>query len=216
MTGHCTVANANNVTLSTKAIELASKLTKLQRQTVLGVVAGKTQRQAYYDAGGRAKSDTSADTTASEILNNPKVDALYQEIMNGVAKTAIMTREEALERLTNLARVTVKDVAVFSKARVGEDENGNPVHQSVWEVKDSDTIDDDQAAAISEVSTGKDGLKVKLHNSAAAIKQLSDMEGWSAPKKHELTGKGGAPLAINADVKSPEIVAALESVLSKL
>ena len=210
------MAKADSVTISPEAMELASKLTKLQRQTVLGVVAGKTQRQAYYDAGGRAKSDTSADTTASEILNNPKVDAFYQEIMSGVAKTAIMTREEALERLTNLARVTVKDVAYFRKATVGEDENGDPVHQSVWEIKDSDSIGDDQAAAISEVSTGKDGLKVKLHNSAAAIKQLADMEGWAAPKKHELTGKDGEPLAIKSDVSAPEIAAALEGLMERL
>jgi phage terminase small subunit len=210
------VAKPSSVTLSPEAVELASKLTKLQRKTVLGVIAGKSQREAYYDAGGKAKSDESADASVSAILSNSKVVAFHNAVLASVTKTAIMTREEALERLTALGRVTVKDVATFRKAHVGEDENGDPVYQSVWEVKDSDSISDDQAAAISEVSTGKDGLKVKLHNSAAAIKQLADMEGWSAPKKHELTGKDGAPLAINADVKAPEIVAALEAVMSKL
>ena len=210
------MARADSVTLSPEAVELASKLTKLQRQTVLGVVAGKTQRQAYYEAGGKAQTDESADASVSALLRNIKVKAFHDSLLESASKSAVMTREEALERLTNLARVTVKDVAVFRKARVGEDENGEPVHQSVWEVKDSDSIGDDQAAAISEVSTGKDGLKVKLHNSAAAIKQLADMEGWTAPKKHELTGKDGAPLAIKADVSSPEIVAALDSVMSKL
>lgn len=210
------MAKPSSVTLSPEAVELASKLTKLQRKTVLGVIAGKSQREAYYDAGGKAKSDESADASVSAILSNSKVVAFHNAVLASVTKTAIMTREEALERLTALGRVTVKDVATFRKAHVGEDENGDPVYQSVWEVKDSDSISDDQAAAISEVSTGKDGLKVKLHNSAAAIKQLADMEGWSAPKKHELTGKDGAPLAINADVKAPEIVAALEAVMSKL
>ncbi|MCK4621298.1 MAG: terminase small subunit [Desulfuromonadales bacterium] len=182
------MVKADKVALSPEAVELTSKLTKLQRQTVLGVVAGKSQRQAYYDAGGKAKSDESADSIVSRMLSDAKVDAFYQEIMDGVAKAAIMTREEALERLSALARATIKDVAVFRKVRVGEDEHGAPVHQTVWEVKGSDSIGDEQAAAISEVSTGKDGLKVKLHSSAAAIKQLADMmPGWKAPEKIEAT-----------------------------
>lgn len=206
----------DSVTLSPEAVELAAKLTKLQRQTVLGIVAGKSQRQAYYDAGGKSRTDNSADATAARMLSVAKVAAFHSALLESASKLAVMTREEALERLTNLARVTVKDVADFRKVLTGEDESGNPVRQSVWEIKDSDSIGDAQAAAISEVSVGKDGLKVKLHNSAAAIKQLSDMEGWAAPKKHEVTGKDGEPLTVKVDVSAPEIASALEGLMEKL
>jgi hypothetical protein len=60
---------------------LADKLTNLQRLTVLGVVAGKSQRQAYYDAGGRAKNDSSADSSVSEMLKNPCVVEFMAELV---------------------------------------------------------------------------------------------------------------------------------------
>ena len=53
-------------------------------------------------------------------------------------------------------------------------------------------------AAISELTAGKDGLKIKLHDPKAAIKQLAEMRGWEAPKKTELTGpNGGAIQTVN-------------------
>lgn len=83
---------------------MADKLTNLQRGVVLGVVAGKTQRQAYYDAGGRAKTDLSADATVSELLSNPNVKAFYDSLMDNVAEKAIWTREDSLRELADIAR----------------------------------------------------------------------------------------------------------------
>lgn len=210
------MANKKSVTLSPEAVELASKLTKLQRQIVIGVVSGKRHRQAYYDAGGKAKSDDSADATVSEILNNPKCLKFKAALLESVSKTAVMTREEALERLSILARVTVKDVAIFRKAVVGEDEGGEPVQQSVWEIKDSGDIGDEQAAAISEISAGRDGIKFKLHSSAAAIKQLADMEGWNAARKYEHTGKDGKPMeVISVDITDEDAVTAYMDMIKR-
>ena len=89
---------------------LADKLTNLQRGVVLGVVAGKSQRQAYYDAGGRAKTDLSADATVSELLSNPNVRAFYDSLIANVAEKAIWTREDSLRTLAEIAS--------------GSDENG--------------------------------------------------------------------------------------------
>lgn len=82
---------------------LADKLTNLQRGVVLGVVAGKSQRQAYYDAGGRAKTDLSADATVSELLSNPNVRAFYDSLIANVAEKAIWTREDSLRTLAEIA-----------------------------------------------------------------------------------------------------------------
>jgi phage terminase small subunit len=35
-------------------------------------------------------------------------------------------------------------------------------------------------SAISELTTGKDGIKLKMHDPKAAIKQLAEMQGWDA------------------------------------
>ena len=43
-------------------------------------------------------------------------------------------------------------------------------------------------AAISELTAGPQGLKIKLHDPKAAIKQLGELQGWEAPKKTDLNG----------------------------
>lgn len=172
--------------------ELADCLTHLQRMTVINMITGKmSQRQAYFDAGGKAKNGNTADAAVCRMLKNVKVKAFHDSLLASIVNSAIMTREEALERLSVMARTSVKDIANFRKARVGEDENGKDVYQSVWDMKGCDDITENQAMAISELSAGKDGLKFKMHSQASAIKQLSEMEGWNSATKHELTGKDG-------------------------
>lgn len=83
---------------------LADKLTNLQRGVVLGVVAGKTQRQAYYDAGGKAKNDEAADASVSRMLSDVNVKAFYDSLMDNVAEKAIWTREDSLRELADIAR----------------------------------------------------------------------------------------------------------------
>lgn len=78
---------------------LADRLTNLQRGTVLGVVAGKSQRQAYRDAGGKAKTDEAADTSAYEIMSRPEVAVFYAALVGAVAKTAAITLETLLAEL---------------------------------------------------------------------------------------------------------------------
>lgn len=78
---------------------LADKLTNLQRLTVLGVISGKSQRQAYYDAGGRAKTDEAADTSAYEIMSKPEVRALYDSLLANAVKDAQITLQDLLAEL---------------------------------------------------------------------------------------------------------------------
>lgn len=203
--------------LTPEIMKLADPLTHLQRGTVLNIVTGKmSQRQAYYAAGGKAKSDASADATVSTMLRMPKVKAFHDALIAAAAKTAVMTREEALQRLTAIARTSAKDLANFRRARVGEDEDGNPVYQTVWEFRNAGDLPDDIAGAVTEVGTGRDGLKFKMVGQAEAIKQLAHMEGWNAASKHELTGKNGAPIRLEAKIDAPEIAAAIKEVMQFL
>lgn len=56
--------------------------------------------------------------------------------------------------------------------------------------------------------------KAPASGRVSSIKQAAEMQGWNAPKKTELTGSEGAPVAV--DVSSPDVAAALSGLMSKL
>lgn len=170
------------------------KLTTLQRKFVVNLVSGMTQRQAYLDAGGKAKTENTQDSSSSEILSNPKVRSFYDKLMEEAASAAVLTREEALLILSNNAKVKMSDVADFSFQCVGKDEEGQDIMQTVWQMKDSKDIDIDVMAAIKSITMTKEGPKIELHDQHGAIKQLSAMQGWDSAKKHDVVVDMGLTL----------------------
>lgn len=153
-----------------------------------------TQRQAYYAAGGNAKEDATADVSASEILRNLQVIEFMDSMKDSAVSSAVMSRREALEKLSNLARTDLKDLVEFGEYELGSDGEGNPIVQASWRIKDSAMQDPNKMAAISELTAGKEGIKIKTHSPITAIQQLAKMQGWEAATKHELTGKDGTAL----------------------
>ncbi|WP_230674841.1 terminase small subunit [Yersinia pseudotuberculosis] len=157
------------------------------------MLEGANQTEAYRRAGGKAKGDGER-SKASQLVTNSHVQAFLQSVQHETVNAAIMTYTEAMERLTLMGRTTIHDIATFGNYQIGEDEDGQPVFQASWKLKDSKDIKPEHLAAVAELSTGKDGLKIKLHDPKAAIKQLAEMCGWEAPKKAELTGANGGPI----------------------
>lgn len=98
---------------------LADKLTNLQRLTVLGVISGKSQRQAYYDAGGRAKNDEAADAIVSRMLRDAKVKDFYDSLLANAVKKAEITAEYVLSTI----QATIERC---SQAEPVLDRDGNP------------------------------------------------------------------------------------------
>ncbi|RAW93971.1 MULTISPECIES: terminase small subunit [unclassified Photorhabdus] len=195
---------------------LFDALTTLQKKFVTHLLEGANQTEAYRKAGGKAKGNGER-SKANQLVTNSNVKAFLQSVQYETVSDAIMTHEEALERLTVMGRTSIADLATFGTHVVGEDENGNPISQTVWAFKNSDELNPEHLAAISELVAGKDGLKIKLHDPKAAIKQLSELQGWEAPKKTELTGKDGG--AINIHYTSEDYIKAqqaLENILPDL
>tara|TARA_R110000850_G_scaffold269167_2_gene401022 strand:- start:16365 stop:17009 length:645 start_codon:yes stop_codon:yes gene_type:complete len=181
--------------LNEDQLNLASELTVLQRKFVIELIKpNTTQRQAYLAAGGQGKTENAQDSSANTMFSNVKVRAFYDSLMEEITANAVYTKEKAIERLSNTARVTIKDVCDFKNSQVGEDEEGKPVYQTTWVIKNSEDIPDHIAAAIKSVSITKDGPKLELHDSHGSIKQLADMLAWNAPKKTEVTGADGGAL----------------------
>lgn len=154
-----------DISFTEKQMELASKLTPLQRKFIIELIKPNTsQRQAYIKAGGKAKGENAQDMSASRMISNDKVKAFYNAMMEARTVEAIFDRNEALGIVAEIAKN--KEVA--------------PNHR------------------------------------VQAVKQASEMEGWNAPKKAELTGKDGEALQLNTNVEAPEVAAALSALMDKI
>ena len=141
---------------------------------------------SYRAAGGKAKSQESAEATVSELLSNPKVKDFVSAMKQEAVKGAVMSRQEMLERLSNLSRVNMSDLISWHTVQ-SEDDEGNPIEQSVWSIKESAQIDPYVMASISELTAGKEGFKIKQHSPLAAMKQLADLAGYNETQKVEHT-----------------------------
>jgi phage terminase small subunit len=204
------------IKMTEEQIEIASKLTQLQRKTVINIMSGMSNRQAYIKAGGKAKSEHSADQVVSKMLINAKVKKFYNSLLASATEKALLSKEEAIKILEAAATIKITDVCDFRNKRIGEDEKGNPVYQTVWTVKDAENIPDRIARCIKSVEVTSKGPKIEVYDSHGAIKQLSAMQGWDAPKKTELTGSEGKPLEVKSEISAPEITKALDDLMEKL
>lgn len=189
--------------LTAEQQQLFDALTPLQKRFVTWIIKGKNQTDAYRKSGGKAKGDNLR-KAAHQLATNIDVEAFLRSVQQEAINDAIMTRTEALERLSKMGRTSIADIADFSNSIVGEDENGQPVFQAVWSFKNSALQDPAAMSTISELTTGKDGIKLKMHDPKSAIKQLAELQGWEAPKKTELSGPGGAPIKSETVAMTPQ------------
>ena len=163
------------ITIDNRTIELSDEqvsafhaLTRLQQGVALGVLEGLSQREAYRRAGGKAKSDVTADTCVSELLSNPKVDSFVK-----------MFKNEQTDRLAKVNADRDKIIAMLHE-------------QATVDLKLQDLNKPENFKHISEVVIEADGeVRYKLTGPAdrrAAAKQLADMLGWNKPQQVEVTG----------------------------
>ncbi|MEQ1977387.1 terminase small subunit [Xenorhabdus sp. SGI240] len=170
---------------------LFDALTPLQQKFALGILKGLNQVDAYRKAGGKAKGE-SARTQASRMITFDNVKTFLDAMNQEAVSDAVMSRQEALERLSAMGRVSIHDIADFHNSQIGEDDEGKPVFQATWQFKDSALQNPAALSAISELTTGKDGIKLKLHDPKSAIKQLSELLGWESAKKVDLSSTDGS------------------------
>lgn len=163
-----------------KADAEARGLTARQFKFVQEYLVDLNGTQAAIRAG---YAPASAHTTAHETLRNPKVATAIDEMM---ANNPGITRARIVDELAKIA---------FAKPRDYFDWGPDGVT-----VKDSADLDDDQAAAIAEVSqtvTESGGtIRVKLSDKQAALDKLMRVVGGYRDKL-ALTDPNGGPLVVN-------------------
>ena len=135
--------------LTAEQQKLFDVLTPLQKRFALAIIKGRNQTDAYKTAKGKAKGDAMR-AAASRMYANVNVVAFLQAVQVEVVDEAIMTREEALKRLSKMGRTSIADIAEFSNSIVGEDVDGQPVFQAVWSFRNSSLQDPDAMSAIAE------------------------------------------------------------------
>lgn len=150
-----------------------NKLTPKREKFVQELVKGKTQRAAYKLAFNAKKmNNNSIDREASLLFKNPMVSQRYWELMGKVTQRAeektIVTAEEILQNITNIARDDISNYLSF-----GTEDNG----EIRISLKDSDEMD---TSNISEISLTKDGqFKFKLYESDKAWYKLAEIFGMN-------------------------------------
>ncbi len=117
--------DVSNYELTEEQTELFNKLTKLQKGVALHTIAGLKPAEAHKAAGGKCKTEANRRTLAGEILAKPCVaqflDSIIKPQEDKALSSAIMSRQEALERLTKIATTDVKDlVQADSEATVSQ------------------------------------------------------------------------------------------------
>lgn len=185
---------------------LFDNLTQLQQRVATNVLAGMSQRIAYFQAGGSAKTDLSADATVSELLSNPNVKAFMDSMKVQAVNDAIMGREEMLARLSLYARKGIKDIVKFKTVVIGKDmETGEDLQQTGWWIPDSVLQSEEDLSIISELEVGKFGPKIKTHSALQAMAQIAKMQGYEAAGKWEISGPNGGPIRHAAELSDDDL-----------
>lgn len=146
-------------------------------------------------------SENGASVQGSKLLANAKVQAAIQEAQAKRSEKTGITQERVLLELARIGFADIRKTVAWGSAPEGAvDEDGNPMLYPV-ELKPSGEVDDDTAAAISEVSLTAQGVKLKMHDKLSALDKIARHLGM-------LNGSGAgeddAPsLTININAKDP-------------
>ncbi len=163
-------------------------LTPKQEAFCLAYLETGNASEAYRRAYNASKmKPNSINVNASKLLADAKVTLRLKELNESAVSSAVMTRKEVLERLSTFARTDLSDLVEFGAYELGQDDDGKPIVQAAWKIRDSVLQDPKKLAAISELSAGRDGIKIKTHSPLQAIQQLAKLQGWDV---HELDLEG--------------------------
>ena len=170
---------------------------------------GHPDYKAYEMAGFKPNR-----ANASHLKRNDKVAqrvveilAERQEIERASTKLAIdalgVTKEQVVRELARIGFADIRKAVRWGRSPIDTtSENASPNGLGIYPVEliPSELIDDDTAAAVSEVSLTQSGIKIKLHDKKGALIELLRLLNVSAPPKAEDAPQPGAEQPAGSNV----------------
>jgi len=164
-------------------------LTAKQQRFVDEYLIDLNATQAATRAGYSKKT---ANEQGSRLLANVSVSTAIHQRMNERSGRVEITQDMVLRELAKIGFSDIRKLVRWGETQVrmvdgdeGEAEDMVPYHGLA--LIDSTEVDDATAAAIAEVSQGRDGLKVKLHDKKGALVDIGRHLGmFTAPGHAEL------------------------------
>ncbi|MDW9772563.1 terminase small subunit [Sinorhizobium meliloti] len=183
--------------------EWENELTAKQRAFVREYLVDLNATQAAIRAGYSAKT---AKEQGARLLTNVHVAAAVAAAMQLRAKRTEITADRVLQELAKIGFSDIRKAVKWQSSLITEEDN--PEGGDIAVVKTvvtnnvqlvaSDELDDETAAAISEISqNATGGLKVKFHDKRAALVDIGKHLGMFT-EKHEVTGKDGGPIQVES------------------
>lgn len=157
-------------------------LTEKQARFVEAYVLDPNGKKAAIAAGYSAAG---AEVTASKLIRVHKVAAAIAERRKLIGLRAGVTPEMVVAELARLGFADIRQVLEWRAIdRQCFDDKGEPVDVPavVLDIKDSQQLSPDAAAAIAEISQTKDGtIKVKMHDKLGALVKIGQHLGMFRP-----------------------------------
>lgn len=168
-------------------------LTNKQRRFVEEYLVDLNATQAAIRAGYSSKT---AASIGEENLRKPDIAKAVQEAQVERSKRTEITQDMVLRELAKIGFSDIRKIVRWGKTELRvadvEEDGATEVHHGLALVS-VDDIDDDTAAAIAEISEGREGLKVKLHDKKGALVDIGRHLGMFKDRV-EHTGKNGGPI----------------------
>ena len=143
-------------------------------------------------------SEKSAGQMAHEMLKKHEIQEALSEAMKAREERTQITQDRVLAELAKIGFSDIRKVVKWgnTELRSTEDESGELVEAyHGLRLVASDEIDDSTAAAISEISEGREGLKVKFHDKRASLVDIGRHLGMFKDKL-QLSGDAENPVQV--------------------
>jgi len=172
------------------------KLTPKQMRFVDEWLIDFNGKQAAIRAGYSAKT---AEATAARLLRNVKVQAEISRRQKDLQRRTEISQDRVVKELARIAFADATDYACVETLTY-ENEDGTVSPVQIVSPKDTDTLSDDQRAAIAGIKHGANGIEVKLHDKIKALELLGRHIGMFNDKL-SLSGTDGGPLTFRWEGK---------------
>ena len=157
-------------------------------------------------------SEKTAYSMGQRLLKHVEVDAAVSEAKAKRAKRTELTQDMVLREYAKIGFADLRKAVRWGRSPIdGESTYADPNGLNVYPVEmvPSDELDDDTAAAISEVSLTQAGIKIKMHDKKSALDSIAKHLGMFV-ERYDHTSSDGTMTpqpAIDATKLSPEAMA---------